>query len=114
MDGENGDLIITLRITDDDKFERDGNDLYQNLDVDVKTAILGGEKTITTIDGRKINIKIKEGTDSGKVLRLRGYGMPDSSGSRGDLLVKIGIMVPKNLSKPEKEKLSKLDFLNRT
>lgn len=114
MGGEKGDLIITLKISDDTTYERDGNDIYQNLDVDLKTAILGGEKTITTIDGKKINIKIKEGTDSGKTLRLKGYGMPTASGSRGDLFVRILIKVPKNLSKSEKDKLNKLDFLNRT
>lgn len=112
--GEKGDLIITLKISDDENFERDGIDLYQNLEIDVKTAILGGEKTITTIDGKKINIKIKEGTDGGKVLRLKGYGMPTASGARGDLFVRIFIKVPKNLTKSEKEKLSKLDFLDRT
>ena len=109
-----GDLIITLHITADEKYERDGDDLYQNLELDLKTAILGGEKTITTIDGKAINIKIKEGTDSGKLLRVKGHGMPTSNGGKGDLFVKLVLKVPKNLSNAEKEKLTKLDFLNRT
>jgi len=114
MGGEKGDLIITLKLAEDNTYERDGNDIYVNLDVDLMTAILGGEKTITTIDGKKINIKIKEGTDSGKTLRLKGYGMPNTSGKRGDLFVRVFIKVPKNLSKLEKDKLKKLEFLNRT
>lgn len=111
---QRGDLIITLKIADDPNFEREGNDLLMNLDVDLMTAILGGEKSITTIDGKTINIKIKEGTDSSKILRVKGHGMPTQTGARGDLLVKISVRVPKNLSKSEKEKLIKLDFLRRT
>lgn len=111
---QRGDLIITLKVSDDSTFEREGNDLYMNLDVDLLTAILGGEKTITTIDGKTINIKIKEGTDSNKILRVKGHGMPTQTGDRGDLLVRIFVKVPKNLTKSEKEKLSKLDFLRRT
>ncbi|KUG24904.1 dnaj-class molecular chaperone cbpa [hydrocarbon metagenome] len=111
---QRGDLIITLKVSDDSTFEREGNDLYINLDVDLLTAILGGEKTITTIDGKTINIKIKEGTDSNKILRVKGHGMPTHTGDRGDLLVRIFVKVPKNLTKSEKEKIGKLDFLRRT
>lgn len=111
---QRGDLIITLKITDDNNFEREGNDLYMDLDVDLMTAILGGEKTITTIDGKTINIKIKEGTDSNKILRVKGHGMPSPNGERGDLLIRIYVKVPKNLTKSDKEKLTQLDFLRRT
>ncbi|MCZ7603919.1 MAG: DnaJ C-terminal domain-containing protein [Melioribacteraceae bacterium] len=111
---QSGDLYITLKIQEDEIYERDGDDLYQNINVDIKTAILGGEKTITTIDGKKINIKIKEGSDSGKLLRVPGHGMINSSGDRGDLYIRLNISVPKNLSKSEKEKINKFDFLSRT
>lgn len=112
--GQKGDLYITLRVNDDPRFEREGDNLYLDVPVSVQTAALGGEQTITTIDDKKINIKIPEGTDSGKILRLRGLGMTTAKGNRGDLLVKLLVKVPKRLSKKEKEKLKELDFLNRT
>lgn len=112
--GPKGDLYITLRVAEDPRFEREGDNLYLDVPVSVQTAMLGGEQTITTIDGKKINIKIPEGTDSGKILRLRGLGMTTAKGNRGDLLVKLLVKVPKRLSKKEKEKLKELDFLNRT
>lgn len=112
--GPKGDLFIVLRVNEDSRFEREGDNLYLDVHVSVQTAALGGEQTITTIEGKKINIKIPEGTDSGKILRLRGLGMTTSQGNRGDLLVKLLVKVPKRLSKKEKEKLKELDFLNRT
>ena len=70
---------------------------------------MGGSIEIPTLSG-KVKVKIDAGTPSGKVLRLRGKGLPEVNGyGRGDLLVSINVWIPKNLSREEKEMLTKLD-----
>ena len=112
--GPKGDLYITLKVSDDERFEREGDDLHLDVHVNVKKAILGGEQEITTIDGKKINVRVPEGTDGGKVLRLRGMGMPTANGNRGDLFLKLLVKVPKNLSKKEKDEIKEIDLLDKT
>lgn len=109
--GQRGDLYLKLQIKNDPNFERDGDNLLTELPVDVYTALTGGEKQVVTIDGKKINLKIPEGTDSGKKFRLKGLGMPDGKGGRGDLYVIIKIKIPKKLSQKQKDELAKLNFL---
>ena len=106
---------------------RDENDLVYNLLLDIPTAVLGGSVEIPTIDG-KVKVKIEKGTQPGKILRLRGKGLPSlNSYGVGDLLVNVGVYVPENLNHEEKglfEQLkggsnmqpnssAKRDFLNR-
>lgn len=112
--GERGDLYLTIQIDKHPLFERVSNDLYYNLNLDVATAVLGGAYTLTTIDGKKVKVKIPAGTDSGTMLRIKGMGMklPDST-SRGDLLVKVNIVTPKNISAEEKELYKKLAELRK-
>ena len=100
--GAKGDLYLTIQVQKHPYFERKGNDLYYNLDVDLYSAVLGGKKEITTLDGKRINIIIPKETGNGKVLRINGMGMnkPDFSG-RGDLFVKINVVIPTNLSDEE-------------
>jgi curved DNA-binding protein len=108
--GEKGDLYLTLKIEKDPYFELDGNNLYYDLYVDLYTAVLGGKTQVITLGGKTVNITIPEGTDSGKVLRLKGLGFPTSEHSKtyGDLLVRIKVELPKNLTKEEKELFKKL------
>ncbi len=81
---------------------RDGNDLIHNLNITVTTAILGGEVEVPTVDG-KARIKIAPGTHAGKVLRLRGKGLPDVNGyGRGDILVVVDITIPDKLNSEER------------
>ena len=87
---------------------RDGNDLIHNLNITVPTALLGGSVEIPTVDGR-VKIKIDPGTHAGKVLRLRGKGLPDVNGyGTGDLLVVVDITVPAKLSAEEKRLVEQL------
>ncbi len=114
--GEKGDLYLTLKIEKDPYFELDGNNLYYDLYVDLYTAVLGGKKQVITLGGKTINITIPEGTDSGKLLRLKGLGFPTLEKSKiyGDLLVRIKVEFPQNLTKEEKELFEKLASIRST
>lgn len=105
--GTAGDLQVIFEEERNDEFIRDDNDLIYNLMIPFTTAVLGGDVEIPTIDG-KVKIKIEAGTQTGKVLRLRGKGLPDVNRYRtGDLLVNIAVYVPEKLSKEEKEFFNK-------
>ncbi len=108
--GEKGDLYLKIHVTEHPWFERKGDDLYFNLNVDLYTAVLGGKEKIETIDGKRLMVTIDKGTDSGTTLRIKGMGMARTGnpGSRGDLFVKVMVNVPKNLSKQEIELFEKL------
>jgi len=107
--GPNGDLFITVHIMPNQQFERKGNDLYFDQPLDAFTAILGGKLSAQGLD-KAVSIKIPAGTDSNKVFRLKGMGMPIYSDpeQRGDGYVRVIITVPKNLSEQDKEVLSKI------
>lgn len=88
---------------------RDGNDLLYNLFINITQAALGSPVEIPTVEG-KVKIKIEAGTQPGKILRLRGKGLPEINGyGKGDLLVNINVWIPQNLSKEEKKILEKLN-----
>lgn len=108
--GINGDIQVYIEEEENDTFARDGNNLIYNLLLDFPTAALGGEVEIPTIEGNKVNVKIESGTQPGKVLRLKGKGLPAVKGygqGIGDLIVNISIFVPKTLTHEEKEALLK-------
>jgi curved DNA-binding protein len=100
--GPKGDIYLTLIIPPHPHFERREDDLYCNISVELYTAILGGKQLIITMKGN-IRIDIPAGTDNGKVLRLKGLGMPrfGETNEFGDLYAKINIIVPKNLTDKE-------------
>jgi curved DNA-binding protein len=102
--GPHGDLYITFVIADDPKFKRMGNDLYSTIELDLYTAILGGEITIDTLSG-KIKLKVKEETQNGSTIRLKGKGFPvyKKEGEFGDLFVTYQIKLPTNLTEKQKE-----------
>jgi molecular chaperone DnaJ len=107
--GINGDLLVIIEEEPNNDLIRDGNDLLFNLFVSVAQASLGANVEIPTLDG-KVKIKIEPGTQPGKILRLRGKGLPEvNSYGRGDLLVSINVWIPKSLSREEKKILEKLD-----
>ena len=106
--GINGDIQVFIEEEENDTFIRDDNDLIYNLLLDFPTAALGGEVEIPTIEGNKLKVKIENGTQPGKTLRLRGKGLPAVQGygnGKGDLVVNISVYVPKTLSKEEKDAL---------
>lgn len=105
-----GDLIIQIEEEKHPDFIREDNNLIYNLIISVPQAILGTTAEIPSIDGGKIKLKIDPGTTSGKLLRIRGKGLPDIHGyQRGDLIVRVVVYIPTNISKEERKLLEKLD-----
>ena len=106
--GVNGDLIVVIEEERSAELVRDGNNLIHNLNITVATAILGGEVEVPTVEG-KAKIKIAPGTHAGKVLRLRGKGIPDVNGyGRGDIMVVVDITIPTSLTSEEKKLVNEL------
>jgi len=107
--GINGDLVVLFEEDEHSELVRDDENLLYNLFITVPQAILGTSVEIPTIES-KVKIKIDAGTQSGKVLRLKGKGLPMyGSYGKGDLLVKVNVWIPKSLSKEEKKIFEKLD-----
>jgi len=101
--GPSGDLFVQIKVLPHDVFERDGRHLYCEAPISFIDASLGGEIQIPTLDGR-VKIKIPEGTQTGKLFRLRGKGIsPIRGGSKGDLLCRAVIETPQNLTKDQKK-----------
>lgn len=106
--GVSGDLLIVIQEEPNSELIRDGLDLIYNLMLDFPTAALGGSAEVPTVDGRA-RLKITPGTQPGKVLRLRGKGLPRmNSNERGDLLVNVMVYVPENLTEAEKAAVESL------
>lgn len=104
--GPAGDLVVVLHVESHPFFERDGSDLYCAVPITMAQAALGCEVTITSLDGKKVTIKVPDGTQNGKLLRIKGEGVPLSGSSRkGDLYVKIMVQIPNHLSSKQKELL---------
>jgi molecular chaperone DnaJ len=100
---DRGDLYLRVTVTPDPRFERKGDDLHVELPLPVTVAALGGEVSVPTLKGQ-VSMKIPPETSSGRVFRLRGYGMPHlKGGGAGDELVKVQITMPTRLSPREKE-----------
>lgn len=101
--GPKGDLYITFAITNNTPFKRDGNNLYRIVDLDLYTAILGGEITVDTFDG-KVKLKVKPETQNGTKIKLKSKGFPvyKKEGQFGDLFVTYTIKTPTGLSAKEK------------
>lgn len=107
--GTFGDLIIVVQEVKHDKFESNGNDLYFTLDIGVVDAILGTNITVETIDGKQLTAKIPQGTNHGHKMRFKGYGLPKyGSSSNGDMIGVVNVVMPKNISKEEKDILEML------
>ncbi|MFY0252472.1 DnaJ C-terminal domain-containing protein [Chitinophaga sp. 30R24] len=111
--GENGDLLISIQLAPHPQYELKGQDIYTDLAVSLYTAVLGGKLTVNT-PGASLNMNIPAGTDSGKVFRLKGKGMPayDNKGVAGDLYIKAIVHIPTNLSEEEMNLFRQLSQLN--
>jgi DnaJ-class molecular chaperone len=111
--GKPGDLFLMIRVMPHSRFERRGQDLHTRERVPVTTAILGGEIGVTAISGSTLRLKIPELTGAGRVLRLKGHGMPavGNSSERGDLYVTVEIDIPASLSPEERRHYEALQAL---
>jgi molecular chaperone DnaJ len=107
--GSPGDLYVRIFVKKHPVFKRKGDDLFLSLPISFSQAVLGDEVEITTLEGKKILLKIPAGTESGKVLRISGKGIPHFSGwGRGNMYVELVVKTPKRLTKKQKELLERL------
>ena len=108
--GPNGDLYISFSITNNTQFKRMGNDLYTTVDIDLYTAVLGGEVTVDTLGG-KVKLKVKSETQNGTKIRLKGKGFPvyKKEGEFGDLFITFSVKIPTNLTEKQKELFKELE-----
>jgi curved DNA-binding protein len=111
--GPNGDLYLTFTILNDAKFKREGNHLYVTVEVDLYTALLGGDIQVDTFDGGKVKLKVTPGTQSGTKVKLKGKGFPvyKKENEFGDLYMTYQVKLPTNLSDKEKELFTELSKL---
>ena len=115
--GPAGDLYITFSIANHPRFKRVGNDLFTTIEVNMFTAILGGEMTIETLSS-KVKLTVKPETQNGTKVKLKGKGFPvyKYEGQYGDLYLTYNIQIPTGLTEKQKEKLKELsltDFKNQ-
>jgi molecular chaperone DnaJ len=108
--GPTGDLYIFIEVNDHKLFERDNVNLYCQVPVSITSAALGGEIEVPTIDGGRSRVKIPEGSQSGRQMRLRSKGMPALRGNgTGDMFIELTVETPVNLTARQKEILKEFD-----
>jgi curved DNA-binding protein len=107
--GKAGDLFLVIQVSPHPVYERSGNDIRQTLTVDLFTAVLGGEVQVSSMGGT-LKLKIPAGIQNGKVLRIKGKGMPvySQAGLSGDLLLNIQVRIPENLTQAQQEQFRQL------
>jgi molecular chaperone DnaJ len=106
--GPPGDLYVLVRVAEDERFLRDGNDLVTVVDVPAPAAALGTSVTVPTLDGDE-KVEVRPGTQPGTVVTLRGKGMPSiGRRGRGDQQVVLNVVIPRNLSGRQRELLEEL------
>jgi curved DNA-binding protein len=112
--GPNGDLYITFNIADDPNFKRLNNDLYSTQEIDLYTAILGGEVMVQTFDG-KVKLKVSAGTQNGTKVRLKNKGFPvyKKDGEFGNLFITYTVKIPTTLTEKETELFKELQNLSK-
>ncbi|MCB9976447.1 MAG: molecular chaperone DnaJ [Rhodospirillales bacterium] len=108
--GPRGDLYVLLNVKPHKLFKRDGANLYCRVPITVTRAALGGEVDVPTIEGKRANVKVPPGTQTGQQFRIKGKGMTIlRSDSRGDMYIEIFVETPVNLSKKQQDLLKQLD-----
>jgi len=109
MGGPSGDLYLLIKVEPHTTYVRDGSHLSMDLQIPYSSAVLGAEVEVPTLEGKQLKVKVPPGCQPQAKLRLRKHGLPDSQGgARGDLLVKILVAVPKDLSDEQQELLNRL------
>lgn len=111
--GPAGDLYIFIEVNSHPLFEREGLNLYCRVPVSIATAALGGEIEVPTIDGGRSRVKVPEGSQSGRQMRLRGKGMPAlRGGPSGDMMIELAVETPVKLTARQREILREFDRLS--
>ncbi|SHF05287.1 molecular chaperone DnaJ [Loktanella atrilutea] len=112
--GPAGDLYIFIEVADHPLFEREASNLFCRVPVSIASAALGGEIEVPTIDGGRSRVKIPEGSQSGRQMRLRGKGMPAlRGGAAGDMFIELNVETPVNLTVRQREILKEFDTLSK-
>jgi len=114
--GKAGDLYLTIHVQVPEEYELEGLNIRQHLNIDLFTAVLGGEKEVNTLAG-KLKVKVPEATQEGRVLKLKGKGMPlyGDPEKHGDLLLELHVQLPQNLTEEQKALFRKLkDSFSKT
>ncbi len=111
--GPRGDLYIVVRVRPHSRFERKGDDLTTEIDVPLEDAVLGGEVEVPTLSGKRVALQVPPLTQNGRLFRLSGLGMPrrEETGKgkgHGDLLARVSVVLPEQLSDRERELFQKL------
>ncbi len=106
--GDYGDLFVVIFVKSHPYFERNGADLYCAVPISMTQAILGGEINIKSLDKKTLRLKIPAGTQHGKLLRIKGEGVPVNNGRKGDLYIQIQVRVPTRLSMKAKSLLKQI------
>lgn len=111
--GPAGDLYLTFVISDDAQFKRLGDDLYEEITIDLYTALLGGEQLVDTLNGQ-VKLKIRPETQNGTKVKIKGKGFPiyKKEGEYGDLIVTYSVKLPVNLSDKQKDLLRQIQSMN--
>ncbi|BDW87071.1 MULTISPECIES: molecular chaperone DnaJ [Roseicyclus] len=111
--GPSGDLYIFIEVSEHALFQRDGIDLFCRVPVSMTRAALGGEIEVPTIDGGRSRVKVPEGSQSGRQMRLRGKGMPQLRGPGiGDMYIELAVETPVSLTAEQKELLKKFEEIS--
>jgi curved DNA-binding protein len=110
-----GDLYLVIEVAPHPQFERQDQDLYAPLSVDLYAVVLGGEVPFRHLDGRTLMVRIPPETQNGALIRLRGEGMPSPNrpGERGDLYLRVTVEIPRNLTPRERELFAELARMRR-
>ncbi|OAG28309.1 DnaJ C-terminal domain-containing protein [Thermodesulfatator autotrophicus] len=102
-DGRRGDLYLKIKIEEHPFFEREGQDVICDHEIKFSEAVFGTTIEVPTLYGKRVRVKVPPGTRGGAKLRLKGLGLPDRTGRKGDQFVRINIKVPKTLTKEQKD-----------
>lgn len=105
--GQSGDLYIKVYVKKHSLFRKEGQNLLMDLGVKLTDALLGGEETIQTLDG-EIKLKIPEGVTHGEILRVKNKGVPSERSGRGDILIRVNLVLPKKLSREARKTIESL------
>ena len=107
--GQPGDLYIRISVKKHPLFKRKGDDIMVSVPISFSQAVLGGSVDISTLEGKTIELNIPSGTESGRIFKISGKGIPHFQGyGRGNLFVELAITTPKKLTKKQKELLENL------
>ena len=108
-DGSRGDLFLKVKTMEDSRFGRNGDDLSIRVEVGLTEAMLGAEVLVPTLEGKNLSMRVPPETSDGARLRLRGQGLPlPGDRGQGDMVVRIDVQLPKNLTDPERDLFRKL------